>query len=170
MPSLSSWLWPLILVLNLQGTPDVSNTNLLKSFGYLLGSTWSAKGEMPGFGKYVIERTYRWALDSSFIEQRHVMTVGKLNIKVVGFIGWDREKGKAVAWGFGNDGGVATTTGTIKGSNIVFEGSRSGGYNGGPVRSEFKKVAENEFVESAEVQKEGKWIPAFEFHFTRETH
>jgi hypothetical protein len=91
MPGLSFLVWPLVLALNLQETTDVSSTAHLKSFGYLLGGTWSAKGEMTGFGEYVIERTYRWALDSNFIEQRHVMTVGKLNIKVVGFIGWDRE-------------------------------------------------------------------------------
>jgi len=135
---------------------------------YLIGGTWTARGELPGFGSYTAERTYHWVLGGNFIEQRQVMKLANGEVETKGIIGWDVEKQAIVAWGFGNDGGVAATRADhVTATEVRFEGARAGAFNAGPIRATQKKVSDDEFVESAENKKGEVWSPMFTFRFTR---
>ncbi|MCI0707588.1 MAG: hypothetical protein L0Y80_08915 [Ignavibacteriae bacterium] len=152
---------------HLQTPPTMSKQNRLKPVAFMVGGTWTAKGSIEGFGEYVAERTYWWSLDSNFIEQRHRMSIAGSQIEAHGVIGWDAVSKKIVGYGFGNDGGIATTTATVTAGTIVFEGSRMGGYNPGALRGTFTIKNENEYTESVETQKDGKWIPSFSLQWVR---
>ena len=152
-----------------QQTPPPARANHLKTLEFLVGGTWTAGGEFLGFGKYIAERSYRWSLDSSFIEQHHLLTLNSHQIEAIGFLGWDPNKNQVVAYGFGNDGGIATTAATIQGKVIIFEGSRIGGFNPGPLRGTFTIMSNDDYTESVEVQKDGVWVPSFSFHWVRKS-
>jgi hypothetical protein len=140
----------------------------LKSIEYLVGVTWTTQGELPGVGKFTAERTYRWALGGNFIEQRHVMRFSTGEMETKGMIGWDPEKKAIVAWGFGSDGGIATSRADPPTpTEIRFEGVRVGDFNAGPIRATNKKESDDEFVEIAESKKSDVWVPMFTFRFTR---
>lgn len=166
---MSIWLslLPLLLFTAPQKTSAPSKAAHLGAFEFLAGGTWTADGEIAGFGKYVAKRTYRWSLDSSFIEQHHTMRLSGRKIEAIGFLGWDPAKNQVVGYGFGNDGGIATTAATLGEKTIVFQGSRVGGFNPGPLRGTFSIKSDNEYNESVEVQKEGGWVPSFSFHWLR---
>ena len=140
----------------------------LKPIAYLVEGTWTAQGEMAGIGPYTAERTYRWALGGKFIEQRHVMKFGTGETESKGIIGWDSEEKAIMAWGFGDDGGIATTRAeNVTETEIRFEGVRVGGFISGPIRATFNKVNDDEFVENAETKQGNDWTPMFSFKFTR---
>ncbi len=162
---------PLVLLLMAsppeKGVP-MSSQDQLKPLEYLVGGTWTAEGDLPGAGHYTAERTYRWTLDGNFIEQHHVMRFSGGQIETKGIIGWDPEKKAIVAWGFGSDGGVATSRADdATAVEVRFEGQRVGGFNAGPVRATNKKVGDGEFLEVAEAKKGETWTPMFTFRFTR---
>lgn len=140
----------------------------LKPIDYLIGGAWTAEGELPGVGPYTAERTYQWALGGKFIEQRHVIKFETGESVTKGIIGWDPEKKAIMAWGFGDDGGIATSRGeNLTETEIRFEGVRVGGFISGPIRATNKKVNNDEFVETAEMKKGNDWTPMFSFKFTR---
>jgi len=142
----------------------------LAPFAYLVDGTWTAQGEIPGVGSYSAERTYQWVLGGKFIEQRHVMKFQNGEIETKGIIGWDSEKKTIMAWGFGSDGGIATSSVEhATTSEIRMQGVRVGGFNAGPIRASYQKVSENEFLETAEAKKGGDWTPVFRFRFTRKS-
>ncbi len=147
---------------------DPEKDHPLGPIEYMVGGTWTAEREIPGLGRYTAERTYRWVLGGKFIEQRHVMKFSKGEIETKGIIGWDPEKKTIAAWGFGDDGGIATshaqrTTPT----EVRFEGVRVGGVNSGPIRAANRKVSDDEFIEAAEAKTGNEWTPMFSFRFTR---
>ena len=140
----------------------------LDRLAYLVGGRWTAEGEIPGFGNYTAERTYEWMLDGKFIEQRHVMTLPNAEIETKGVIGWNPEQQAIVAWGFGSDGGIATTVGAVIGPDeLAFEGKRVGAFNAGDVRATFHKIHDDEFTEKAEIKRDGQWQEMFTFRFRR---
>ena len=145
-----------------------SNDDRLTPITYLVGGTWTAKGEIPGFGKYSAERSYRWVLGRKFVEQRHVMRFSETEMATKGIIGWNPEKKAIAAWGFGSDGGFATSHVTAATQNeIQMEGTRVGAYNAGPIRSTLRKVNDDEFLEIAEIRKGDDWVAMFTFRFKR---
>lgn len=156
-----------ILLMSTQQPTPPSKPAHLKAFDFLTGGTWKAEGEIAGFGKYTAERTYRWSLDSAFIEQYHSMKLKGGKVEAIAFLGWDPGKNSVIAYGFGNDGGIATTAATVERTVIVFQGSRVGGFNPGPVRGTFTIKDDHEFTESVEVQMQGKWTPSFSFQWMR---
>ncbi|HXY23105.1 MAG TPA: DUF1579 family protein [Candidatus Acidoferrum sp.] len=138
----------------------------LRSLEFLIGD-WVAEGELPGAGHFTAERTYRWILDKNFIQQTHKMKIGTAEFEVVGILGWDPQKQKMVAWGFGSDAGIATSESNPDAKELVFEGQRNLGGTSTPIRATFKKLGPDEFTELAEMKKDGAWISMFTFHFTR---
>jgi hypothetical protein len=141
--------------------------NPLKPLEYLVGGTWVAEGDYPGTGHYTAERTYHWMLNRNFIEQNNVIKVGATTIEVKRIYGWDSQKNKLAAWGFGDDGGIATVEADPTETEISFEGTRSGGGGFSPLRFTLKKLNDNEFTEATETKKDGPWLPLMTFHFTR---
>jgi hypothetical protein len=144
-----------------------SSHDSLKPLEYLVGGTWVAEGEYPQMGHYSAERTYHWVLNQNFIEQSNVIKLGDIQIEVRRIFGWDSQKNKIVAWGFGDDGGVATAEAAPAESEDVFEGTRNSSSGVTPVRFTLKKLADNEFTEVTETKKDGTWKPLMTFHFTR---
>lgn len=146
----------------------MSTHGQLESIEYLVGGTWTTQGDLPGVGKFSAERTYHWMLGKNFIEQHHVMRFPGGEMETKGVIGWDPEKKVIVAWGFGSDGGIATSHSTsATPTEIRFEGVRVGVFNAGPIRATHKKVNNDEFVEIAESRKGDAWVSMFTFRFTR---
>ncbi len=145
-----------------------SNDGNLTPIAYLVGDTWTAAGEISGFGKYSAERSYHWVLGRKFIEQRHVMTFPDAEMETKGIIGWNPEKKAIAAWGFGSDGGIAASHVTAATqTEIQMEGTRVGPFNAGPIRSTFRKVNDDEFLEIAEIKKGDDWVAMFTFRFRR---
>jgi hypothetical protein len=152
-----------------QAEKPISNHDQLELIEYLVGGTWKTQGEIPGVGKFTAERTYRWVLAGSFIEQRHVMKFSSGEMETLGMIGWDPEKKAIVAWGFGSDGGVATSRAiAATATEIRFEGVRVGDFNAVPIRAIQRKESDDEFVENAESKQGDAWVPMFTFRITRE--
>lgn len=140
----------------------------LQPLAYLVGGTWTAEGELPGVGHYTAERTYRRILGRRFIEQRHVMTFPDGQMETKGIIGWDSEQQAIVAWGFGNDGGIARTRADIVDDDAVrFTGERVGPFNPGPVRATHRRTGPDQFHEIAESKQGDTWRPMFTFRFSR---
>lgn len=146
-----------------------ANENPLQPLEYLVGGIWKAEGEITGFGKYSASRSYRWALGGKFIEQQHVMRVKETQFETKGIIGWNPDTKAIVAWGFGSDGGITTTSANTAtaGAELRLEGNRVGPFHAGPIRATFRKVNENEFVELAEIKKGDQWEQMFSFRFKR---
>lgn len=145
-----------------------STSENLDPIAYLVGGTWTAKGEIEGFGAYTAERTYGWILDGRFIRQRQVMTIGDDELETLGVLGWDPASETIATWGFGDDGGIATTHArTATADEIELEGRRVGAFNSGPIRATFRKVSEDEFLEIAEMKRGDQWVAMFTLRFTR---
>lgn len=141
----------------------------LAPLAYMVGGTWTAEGELPGFGEYTAERSYRRILDGRFIEQRHVLRIQGNEIETLGILGWDPDQATIVAWGFGNDGGIATTRADlVTADEIRLDGVRIGEFNPGPIRATFRRVSAEEFVEIAEMKRGDEWVPMFTFRFRRQ--
>ena len=150
-----------------QEEKSISNDQL-EPMAYLVGGLWRAEGEIPGFGEFTTERSYEWALAGQFIEQRHVMKLPDAKMEALGIIGWHPDKKAISAWGFGSDGGIAVTdVSAATNDQIRMEGARVGDFNAGPIRSTFRKINNNEFLEIAEVEKDGEWVEMFTFRFRR---
>ncbi len=102
-----------------------SNDDPLPPIAYVVGGTWAADGEISGIGKYSAERSYHWVLGRKFVEQRHVMKFSETEMETMGIIGWNPEKKAIAAWGFGSDGGLATSHVTAANhKEIQMEGTR----------------------------------------------
>lgn len=160
----------LLLVANavLTATAHAQKDSPMKPMEYLVGGTWMAQGEIPGVGPYTAERTYRWVLGGKFIEQRHMMRFRNGETETRGILGWDPELKVITAWGFGDDGGIATSRAEkLTEAEICFEGVRVGGFVSGPIRSTNRKVSHDEFVEIAERKQGNDWTAMFSFRFSR---
>jgi len=118
-------------------------------------------------GTYLVERSYRRALDGHFIQFDQAMQIGEHSILVHAMIGWHAAKQRVAARSFSSDGSVTITEFDPAGVKIVFEGVRQGGVNAGRVRGTFEILGQREFTETAEVWRDGVWVPIFQFHFAR---
>jgi uncharacterized protein (TIGR02246 family) len=84
--------------------PVSSNAERLHELSWLIGS-WKTKGEGP-----VVETTYRWIANRSFIQREYAVRQGGL-AKSSGtqIIGYDAQAGRIRSWSFDSSGGHGTS-------------------------------------------------------------